>query len=111
MEVGCPPHPSSSPVSSDNPEVSGKGTALTLFVAATTTFAIPGSSCHSPFNCLQQLHAFVGSNCHPIVAERRAHVLRDGALTMVAYGADEILLWHKRVATFQQAMRCSFVGW
>ncbi|KFM26259.1 Transcriptional activator DEMETER [Auxenochlorella protothecoides] len=24
---------------------------------------------------------------------------------MVAYGADEILLWHKRVATFQQAMR------
>uniref|UniRef100_A0A1D2A9X5 J domain-containing protein n=2 Tax=Auxenochlorella protothecoides TaxID=3075 RepID=A0A1D2A9X5_AUXPR len=37
--------------------------------------------------------------------KRRAHVLRDGALTMVAYGADEILLWHKRVATFQQAMR------
>lgn len=25
---------------------------------------------------------------------------------MVTYGADETVLWHKRIASFQQAMRC-----
>ena len=53
----------------------------------------------------------VAKVCQPLDSlalgpERRAHVLREGALTMVAYGADEVLTWHKRVGTFQNAMRC-----
>ena len=38
-------------------------------------------------------------------AERRARILKDGQLTMIVYGQNEVLLWARRVAAFQQAMR------
>jgi hypothetical protein len=38
-------------------------------------------------------------------AERRARILKDGQLTMIVFGQNEAVLWAKRVATFQQAMR------
>jgi endonuclease III len=37
--------------------------------------------------------------------ERRARILREGQLTMIVYGADEALLWAKRVFSFQAALR------
>lgn len=42
----------------------------------------------------------------PACAEKRARILRDGQLTIIVYGANEALLWSRRIATFQQAMRC-----
>lgn len=38
-------------------------------------------------------------------AERRARILKDGQLTMIVYGQNEALLWAKRIASFQNAMR------
>jgi hypothetical protein len=32
--------------------------------------------------------------------------MREGQLTMITYGANEALLWTRRVAAFQHTMRC-----
>ncbi|GAB4822558.1 hypothetical protein N2152v2_009604 [Parachlorella kessleri] len=56
---------------------------------------------------LQSYPAFVppGSIRRAAPKKRRARILKEGQLTMIVYGQDEALLWAKRVATFQQAMR------
>jgi hypothetical protein len=44
---------------------------------------------------------------HPLLAAagKRARILREGQLTIIAYGANEALLWARRVAAFQHTMR------
>lgn len=41
---------------------------------------------------------------------KRARIMRDGQLTMIVYGANEALLWTRRVAAFQHHMRCGPAG-
>ena len=45
---------------------------------------------------------------HPLLVDagKRARILREGQLTIIAYGANEALLWARRVAAFQHTMRC-----
>ena len=37
----------------------------------------------------------------------KARVLREGSLTLIAYGADETLRWLRRIGKFQCAVRCA----
>ncbi len=42
---------------------------------------------------------------HPAAA-KRARILKEGALTLILYGADEALRWQLRVSSFLHAVRC-----